>query len=217
MEIALNRFTLALAAFTMMASPALADHKHDHSHGHSHSAVSEKIAKGQFDDAQVQPRALSDWAGKWQSVYPLVVSGALKPVMQHKAEHGDKTADEYHAYYEAAYKTDVAQITIDGDKVSFHRPEGVTVGQYADDGHEILSYDTGRRAVRFAFKKTGGDAKAPTFIVFSDHKIAPTKADHYHLYWGEDRAKLFAEVKNWPTYYPADMTSAQIVEEMNAH
>ncbi len=34
---------------------------------------------------------------------------------------------------------------------------------------------------------------------------------------GDDRAALLEEVTNWPTYYPADMTPAQIVDEMLAH
>lgn len=35
--------------------------------------------------------------------------------MERKAETGDKTAEEYRDYYETGYKTDVSQITIDGE------------------------------------------------------------------------------------------------------
>ncbi|MCR6719457.1 MAG: metal-binding protein ZinT [Chitinophagaceae bacterium] len=47
--------------------------------------------------------------------------------------------------------------------------------------------------MRFIFKKVEGDADTPQFIQFSDHRIAPAKADHYHLYWGNDRAALLEE------------------------
>jgi zinc transport system substrate-binding protein len=75
----------------------------------------------------------------------------------------------------------------------------------------------GVRAVRFIFKKTEGDAAAPEYVQFSDHKIAPAEADHYHLYWGNDRAALLEEVTNWPTYYPSSLNAKEIVSEMMAH
>lgn len=188
------------------------------SHGHDHSQDAEKtVAKGYFEDAQIKARTLSDWQGDWQSVYPYLADGTLDPVMAHKAEHGDKTAEEYRAYYEIGYKTDVDRIQIDGDVVTFHRKAGSVAGTYAEDGHEILTYEKGNRGVRFIFKKTKGDAAAPAFIQFSDHRIAPETADHYHLYWGEDRAKLLEELTNWPTYYPAGLDGDEIVTEMTAH
>lgn len=117
----------------------------------------------------------------------------------------------------ARYRTDVNRIEIDGDTVRFFRDGNPLEARYASDGHEILKYEAGNRGVRFIFKKTEGDAKAPQYIQFSDHKIAPAAADHYHLYWGDDRAALLAEVTNWPTYYPSSMGTEQIVREMIAH
>jgi zinc transport system substrate-binding protein len=71
--------------------------------------------------------------------------------------------------------------------------------------------------VRFIFKKSGGDEKAPAFVQFSDHAIAPQVADHFHLYWGDDRALLLEELTNWPTYYPSALSARDVVEEMLAH
>lgn len=208
---------LGAAALVMLlaAGPGMAEQKaHDHSHG---DAQQSQISKGYFEDAQVADRPLSDWQGNWQSVYPLLLDGTLDPVMAHKAEHGDKTAAEYKTYYDTGYRTDVERIEIDGAKVSFFSGDKVAVGEYASDGHEILTYAKGNRGVRFIFKKVSGDAAAPGYFQFSDHKIAPEKADHYHIYMGDDRAKLLEEVTNWPTYYPAALTPAQIVAEMQAH
>jgi len=191
----------------------------DHTHSHSqetHSGSSE-IYKGYFKDEQIENRDLSDWQGDWQSVYSHLVEGTLDPVMEHKAEHGKKSAAEYRAYYETGYKTDVDKIEITEDTVSFTRSSGTASGTYSYDGYEILTYKKGNRGVRYIFRKTSGDDLAPEFIQFSDHKIAPEPADHYHLYWGNDRAKLLEEVTNWPTYYPARLTGQQIVEEMTAH
>ncbi|WP_298261855.1 ZinT/AdcA family metal-binding protein [uncultured Litoreibacter sp.] len=184
---------------------------------HTHSHTADDIYKGIFDDAQIQPRPLSDWAGDWQSVYPLLQNGNLDDVMRHKAEHGQKTFDEYKAYYSTGYATDVDRILFQGDTATFFRKGGSVQGQYEDDGFEVLTYDSGRRGVRFVFQKVGGDPDAPDFFQFSDHKIAPEPSDHYHLYWGDDRAALLKELTNWPTYFPASLTPAEISAQMQAH
>ncbi|MFU1478105.1 ZinT family metal-binding protein [Roseovarius sp. C7] len=221
----LSRITLiALAA--SLALPALAgsksdSHSHDHSHDHAHDHASDAEAKaiydGYFDDADIAPRPLSDWAGIWQSVYPYLQDGTLDPVMARKAETGDKTAAEYRAYYDTGYATDVDRITIAGDTVTFETASTRRSGTYTSDGYEILTYAKGNRGVRYIFAKTDGDAQAPDFIQFSDHRIAPEPSDHYHLYWGTDRAALLDEVTNWPTYYPARLSGTEIVAEMLAH
>ncbi|MDK3017137.1 ZinT family metal-binding protein [Pseudodonghicola flavimaris] len=194
------------------------DHSHDHAHDHSHADAQQKqIYKGYFEDSQIAPRPLSDWEGDWQSVFPYLMDGTLDPVMADKAAHGSKTAEGYKAYYQIGYQTDVDRIVIDGDQVSFHTGDNVVTGTYADDGYEVLTYKKGNRGVRFVFAKTAGDDDAPGFIQFSDHAIAPNKAGHYHLYWGDDRAALLQEVTNWPTYYPSTLSGDQIVHEMMAH
>ncbi|EHJ99399.1 ZinT family metal-binding protein [Rhizobium rhizogenes] len=216
---------LAIGSMLLMTAPALAAgkdktstaHSHSHDHSHGQTEAENQIYKGYFEDAQVKPRMLSDWEGDWQSVYPYLLNGSLDGIMAEKAAHGDKTAAEYRAYYEIGYKTDVNRITIKGDNVAFYKEGKPTQGTYVSDGQEILTYKKGNRGVRYIFKKTGGDADAPQFIQFSDHTIAPKKAGHYHLYWGNDRKALLDEVTNWPTYYPFQMDGPEIVEEMAAH
>ncbi|MBO9656865.1 MAG: metal-binding protein ZinT [Agrobacterium tumefaciens] len=227
MQKTLTRLTGALALGSMLLAAAAAtaadgnkSAAHSHSHGHDHSQMTEaekQVYKGYFEDAQVKPRPLTDWEGDWQSVYPYLLNGSLDPVMAEKAAHGDKTAAEYRAYYEIGYKTDVNRIVIAPDSVTFYKEGKPTKGTYVSDGQEILTYKKGNRGVRYIFKKTAGDEAAPRFIQFSDHTIAPKKAGHYHLYWGNDRKALLDEVTNWPTYYPFLMDGADIVEEMAAH
>ncbi len=189
---------------------------HDHFHGHSHGAKSQ-IYNGYFKDDQIKPRTLEDWEGEWQSVYPFLKDGTLDPVMAAKAKQGDKSASEYRAYYEAGYKTDVDRIVIKGSNITFSRGQQSAKADYVSDGYEVLTYAKGNRGVRFVFKKASGDDAAPQFIQFSDHDIAPEVAEHFHLYWGNDRAALLKELTNWPTYYPAELTGQQIVKEMLVH
>lgn len=211
---------LAFVAVPVAAQQAHAEStatQDDHGHDHAHDHDDDQIYKGYFDDSQIADRPLTDWAGDWQSVYPYLQDGTLDPVMAHKAEHGDQSAEEYRAYYEIGYKTDVDRIVIDGDRVTFHEGGSSVAATYESDGYEILTYARGNRGVRFIFEKTDGDEAAPQYIQFSDHKIAPAAADHYHLYWGDDRAALLEEVTNWPTYYASSLSADEIVEEMLAH
>lgn len=191
------------------------DHGHSHDHGHDHGS---DIYAGYFEDSQVKDRPLSDWEGDWQSVYPYLQDGTLDPVMAYKAEKSDgKTAEEYKEYYATGYKTDVDRIVIDGSTVTFHEGGESMSGEYAYDGYEILTYEAGNRGVRFIFELEQGGDELPEYIQFSDHSIYPTDADHYHLYWGDDREALLEEVTNWPTYYPSSLSGDEIVREMKAH
>ncbi|WP_417278386.1 ZinT family metal-binding protein [Celeribacter sp.] len=219
-SLALATLLAATLSFTAQAQAESHDHDHDHAEEHAHDHDHDHdnpIYEGYFEDSQIAPRPLSDWAGDWQSVYPLLNDGKLDAVMEHKAEHGDKSAAAYTAYYATGYATDVDRIEITGDTVTFHQPDGAISGVYEDDGYEVLTYARGNRGVRFVFEKVSGDDAAPQFIQFSDHRIFPSKADHYHLYWGNDRAAVLEELTNWPTYFPVDLTADQIAADMMAH
>lgn len=218
MKLGMSAFVLAM----LVSGPNLAlahDTKKTEAGAHAgHAHGDEQVYKGYFNDADIKARPFSDYAGEWQSVYPYLVDGTLDPVLEDRAkERGDKTAAEYKAYYDTGYKTDVTRIEIKGDKVDFYRGKDVTSATYADDGFEVLTYKKGNRGVRFIFKKVSGDASAPATIQFSDHRIAPSKSDHFHIYWGDDRQALLKQLENWPTYYPAKLTGAEIVEELLAH
>lgn len=225
-------FTLAASALViglvLTTAPALAqtdtsadaahEHNHDHDHAHDHDEAQQAIYSGYFEDDQIEERTLADWEGDWQSVYPYLVDGTLDPVMEHKAKHGDMTAAEYRAYYEIGYATDVDRIVISGDSVTFFKRSGETMeGRYESDGYEVLTYARGNRGVRFIFGKVDADDAALDSIQFSDHRIAPADADHYHLYWGDDRAGLLEELTNWPTYYPSSLDADGILHEMLAN
>ncbi|MCP4207067.1 MAG: metal-binding protein ZinT [Shimia sp.] len=214
---------LSIGALVVFSSQAVAqsattdtkskDHKHAHNHAHDHKKPEPKL----IDEAKVQARALSDWENDWQSLYPFLQDGTLDPVWEHKAESGKKTAEEYRAYYTTGFKTDVDRLQIDGANVAFFKDGKPVQGTYQEDGYEILTYKSGNQGIRFIYKKSGGDAAAPQFIQFSDHEMVPTKVDHFHLYWGDDRAALLKEVTNWPTYFPADWSGADIVKSMTSH
>ncbi|SHN23345.1 metal-binding protein ZinT [Gracilibacillus kekensis] len=194
------------------------EHDHDPDHGHSHDEETPEIYDGYFEDSQIEDRELSDWEGDWQSVYPYLQDGKLDEVFEYKAEHSDDmNAEEYKEYYQIGYETDVDRIVIEEDIVSFIENGEKISAEYQYDGYEILTYEAGNRGVRYIFERVEDEEGLPQYIQFSDHGIFPTKADHYHLYWGDDRESLLNEVTNWPTYYPTEMDGHDIAHEMMAH
>lgn len=213
---------LAILVTAFFAAPSMAHQGHDH-HGHDHHAHSSEQDKnahnGIFEDAAVKDRNLSDWYGDWQSAYPYLQNGSLDAVMKHKSEiKKDKTAEQYKQYYEKGYMTDVDRIVINGDAFTFYQSGTPYKGSYKYDGYKILNYDSGKKGVRYLFSLSKGDAKAPKFIQFSDHTIAPKKVAHFHLYMGnEGHEKLSKELTNWPTYFPSKWNKEEIVHDLMHH
>lgn len=177
------------------------------------------VHSGYFKDSQVKDRTLSDFSGTWQSVYPLLENGDLDQVMRYKALlNKDKTAEAYKAYYEKGYKSDVDKIVIKGDDVTFYIKGQAHKAKYKYAGKEILTYDKGNRGVRYTFEVVGETNGAFKYFQFSDHNIAPTKTEHFHIYYGNDsQAALLNQLDNWPTYFPANLSPSQVAQEMVAH
>ncbi|MDR2808233.1 MAG: zinc ABC transporter substrate-binding protein [Spirochaetaceae bacterium] len=181
--------------------------------GHSHEES--------FSIEDVEDRALTDWAGDWQSVYPYLLDGTLEPVMEHKAESGEKTAAEYYEQYKSAYITDIDRVSISAGAMTFYRNGVPTRAQYAYRGTGVITEDDGSLWVRYKFEAAGTPPKgAPKYIMFSDHLHAPAKTEHFHIYASDTSFDvLMADVNptHYPTYYPAALTKNEIVEEMVGH
>ena len=96
---------------------------------------------------------------------------------------------------------------------------GVTSkAKYEYKGYKIYDYSSGNRGVCYFFESVDNASDAPKYVQFSDHGISPSKAEHYHIYAGNDSFDaLSEEMDNWPTYYPAGMTSNEIKEDMLEH
>lgn len=183
------------------------------------AATEKTVAKGYFDDSAVEDRPLANYAGHWQSVYPLLQDGTLDQVFAYKAKlNPEKTETEYKAYYETGYKTDVNTIKITDSKISFTDPKGTHTYTYKYAGKKILTYTKGNKGVRYLFETTDKDAGNYRYVQFSDHGIKDEAAAHFHIYFGgESQQALLTEMDHWPTYYPADLSASEIAQEMLAH
>lgn len=191
---------------------------HDHHHGKPLSAMERKASEGIFDDKDVKDRPLSDWDGIWQSLNPLLLNGDLDPVLKQKAQHGDKTEAEYRAYYTKGYATHIDTIGIENNVIEFHTGKKMNSCRYDYTGYKILTYASGKKGVRYLFECKDASSKAPKFVQFSDHIIAPRQSLHFHIFMGNtSQQALLKEMDNWPTFYPYNLSKAQIVEEMLHH
>ncbi|MBO0471212.1 zinc ABC transporter substrate-binding protein AdcA [Enterococcus sp. DIV0242_7C1] len=181
------------------------------------SATEKTVYNGYFEDEQVKDRELSDYAGNWQSVYPYLEEGTFDQVFDYKAKLTQKmSASEYKEYYRHGYQTDVDQIDITENTMTFVVGKKEYKANYTYAGKQILTYEAGNRGVRFLFETT--EDTPYKYVQFSDHGIAPNKAAHFHIYFGNDsQENLLKQMDNWPTYYPETMTGFEIAQEMLAH
>lgn len=146
----------------------------------------------------IKDRELSDWKGDWQSVYPYLKDGTFDQVFDYKAKWtGKMTAAEYKAYYDKGYKTDISAIKITDKTMSFTVNVETKTYTYKYAGKHTLTYSKGNRGVRFMFEATDPDTGEFKCVQFSDHNIAPTKATHFHIFYGgESQEKLWDELEN---------------------
>ncbi|WP_267524695.1 metal ABC transporter solute-binding protein, Zn/Mn family [Campylobacter sp. MG1] len=188
----------------------------DEHHHHNHN---DDVYNGKFDDKDVKNRDLSDWYGDWKSIYPYALDGSLDDFFELKANASEnKTKDYYKNYYLDGYKTDVEKIIINKDGMEFIKNGISKKSQYKYVGYKILTYESGKKGVRYLFEATQNNG-TPKFVQFSDHNIAPTKdLEHFHIFFGdESQEKLLEEMINWPTYYPKNMNIDEIKEDLIHH
>lgn len=181
--------------------------EHEHHHGKEVST---------FENHEVKDRNLSDWAGNWQSPYPLVLDGTLDEAWKEKAEDGKMTAQEYKEYYKTGYKTDIASLTIRGNKITYKYDSGKTVSaNYKYVGYFIQVWSGGTKAAMYRFESTDKKSSAPRYIEINDHMIEPAKAEHFHLRMSNTSFDAIEDPeKYWPTFFPASMSGEEIAEHL---
>ncbi|NIE98760.1 metal-binding protein ZinT [Pantoea sp. Acro-805] len=211
----LNRYVVLLG---LVFSSQSFSHDH-HSHGAPLTEKEVKAANGVFNDGDIKDRQLSDWDGVWQSIYPYAKDGSLDPVFRKKAESGKgKSFAEIKDYYLKGYASDITDIGIENGVMEFTVKGEVNACKYDYKGYKVLNYVSGKRGVRYLFECTDKNSKAPKFVQFSDHIISPKKSGHFHIFTGNtSQDALFAELENWPTFFPYQMQKDEIVDDLLHH
>lgn len=194
-----------------------ADEEHEHHHDdededeHHHG---KEVST--FDNHDVKDRNLSDWEGNWQSPYPFVLDGTLDEAWEEKAESGTMTAEEYKEYYKTGYKTDIASVSIKGNKITYTYNNGKSVSaKYKYVGYFIQLWSGGTKAAMYRFESTSKKSEAPRYIEINDHMIEPAKAEHFHIRMSNESFDAIEDPeKYWPTFFPASMTGEEIAEHL---
>ncbi|MGQ7188946.1 ZinT/AdcA family metal-binding protein [Escherichia sp. HC-CC] len=88
--------------------------------------------------------------------------------------------------------------------VEFHRNNETTSCKYDYDGYKILTYKSGKKGVRYLFECKDPESKAPKYIQFSDHIIAPL-------------LRYSTDMDNTLASFPFHLSSEEVVEEMMSH
>ncbi len=184
------------------------EEEHAHHHGKEVST---------FEDNEVKDRSLSDWEGSWQSPYPLVLDGTLDEAWEEKSEDGKMTAQEYKEYYKTGYKTDIASVTIKGNKITYNYDNGKSVSaKYKYTGYFIQVWSGGTKAAMYRFESMDKKSAAPRFIEINDHMIKPAEAEHFHLRMSNISFDAIEDPeKYWPTFFPASMSGKEIAEHLS--
>ncbi len=194
------------------------DHDHDHEDhdghdedededGHEHAAVP-------FEDSEVEDRPLSDFAGDWKSAYPYLLNGSLDEAIEHSAENGSMTVEEYHAYYEQGLKADAERLVIDENGTfTFYINGEPHQSEYEYKSFLIYWNVYGNKGVRYQYEAKNPENGVPKYVQISDHLIHPAKAEHLHVYVTDVSFEhLVEDTTNWPYYFPASMPDEELIE-----
>lgn len=171
-----------------------------------------------FEESDVKDRPLSDYAGRWQSVYPHLLQGNLDQVFDYQAKiAGEKTAAAYKSYYENMYKTDIDYLTIGENTIEFISGEKREAFSYTYSGYKIVNLKNGEKEVRYLFEATDENAGKYKYVQLSDHHIAPEKTEHFHIFIGRDSQEALLKEERRPLYYSEDLIGLEIAQELLAH
>ncbi len=194
------------------------EHEHEHEEGeeeHGHGHAHEEI-----EPEDIQDRPLSDFAGEWKSLQPLLLAGELDVFCEHKAEEDEDesaTKETYFAKYAANWACGAIAMQITGDTISFTDASGSTVsGIYAYAGYiPILAEDGDVKSVRYQY--TSNTAGAPKYVQFNDHGYQAGGAEHFHVYFGDESFDALLTAASNPYFVAADLTTAGILQQLMGH
>ena len=162
------------------------------------------VQNGYFKDKDVTDRSLSDWSGKWQSVYPYLLDGTLDQVWEYKAKASKvkKQPKNIRNTTQQVTRQTIEQINISGKKntITFIKNGEKYKFTYKYVGYKILTYEKGNRGVRYLFETDDENAGEFKYVQFSDHNITTTDAEHFHIFWGGESKTHF--LKKWITGQP---------------
>lgn len=180
-------------------------------HEHEHEEISEQ---------DIKDRTLSEFNGKWKSLYPLLVGGELDEYCEHKAEEDEDTSATKETYlekYKKSWNCDVNNILIDNDKITFTAQDGKNVSAtYTYAGYSVKKDEDGDiSSVRYQFQTD--NENAPKYVQFNDHGHEPGEVEHFHIYFGNESFERLMDSETNPYFMPDELSNKEILEELMGH
>lgn len=188
----------------------------EHDHDHSDEAV---------DPDNVQDRPLTDWEGAWTSIAPLLDSDALDGYLQSLADENETTLEETRAARAAAWQSDVADFTLEGDTLTVTDDAGTHSAQYAYAGYALIESDHGT-SVWYQYEIKAPTEGMPARLLFNDHSTAPAEHHeehegeheeewaHTHLRYGDESFDALLARTDWSPFFVDASAAPQDVEAL---
>lgn len=192
------------------------DHDHDaheheaHEHGHDHDE--------EITEADIKPRAVSEFAGEWQSLYPVLMTGALDEYVEFQAEKKSISVKDSRAEIEAKWNCGIKTIKIKGDEITLIYDNGKKEsGSYKYAGFATKKNDQGKiSSIRHKFSLVKGNS--PKYVMLNDHGHEPVKSvEHFHIYFGNNNFDELVTTKSNPFFVDSKLDAKGCLANVMGH
>ncbi|EWM52410.1 metal ABC transporter solute-binding protein, Zn/Mn family [Ruminococcus flavefaciens] len=182
--------------------------EHEHSHDHD-----EEITE---DD--IKPREVSEFEGEWQSLYPVLMTGALDEYVEYQAEKKAITVEESRAEIEEKWNCGVKNIIIKGNDITLIYDDGKEVtGTYEYAGFATKKDDTGKiTSIRHEFLEKEGNG--PKYVMLNDHGHEPADSvEHFHIYFGDNNFDELVTTTSNPFFVDSKLDAEGCLDNVMGH
>ncbi len=100
------------------------------------------------------------------------------------------------AYYTTGYKTDIKNINITDTTMEFQKEGTTAKAEYKYVGYKILTYKK-ETVASASYLKPWTQWRCSEYVQFSDHNIAPVKAEHFHIFMGNESQENYSKNDNF--------------------
>lgn len=161
--------------------------------------------------------SLSDWDGKWNSMYEYLEDDDIQPAYATLAEKDGVEESKAKDDYLEKRKTDFAGLVVDGDKITFldnfPDKDRKTIGEGTYEFSKTENQMVGEHKITWnIFEATNDDAPYKYMILMA---INPDEdLVHFHFRYGDDLDEILNKEGWFPTVVSPETTNEQLIEEI---
>ncbi len=199
-------------------------HEGEEAHEHEHAQEAEKQQEHSHDhdeeitEDDIKPREVSEFAGEWQSLYPVLMTGALDEYVEFQAEKKEISVEESREEIEMKWNCGVKTIKIEDNSITLFFDDGSQKsGTYEYAGFATKTNEEGKiSSIRHEFLKKDGDG--PKYVMLNDHGHEPVDhVEHFHIYFGDNNFDELVTTKSNPFFVDAKLDAKGCLENVMGH